>query len=273
MKAFSRAKAALAALALSSFLAPAFSEPRQDLMAKVLDVTGIEKQFSDLSGVIAAMYQGQRQQLPGEAYDKIIGVVNDSFGGTNFSAYILKAMGSGYREDYCLAIVKTYESRLFKDVTAREIDSMRPEEIARIEGFDYSKVGAARDAIFESFLEEGRSIENQKRITASAVRAFIYTYNILLPEGRKIGKDVEAQALQGVELQLSSPDSRLRTKKYLAAVYEPFADAQLKEYFGFYSSEAGKWLNGVVFDGFEKGFEASMTDAANKLKQAFNLGA
>jgi hypothetical protein len=273
MKSSMRASAALAALVLSSFLAPAYSEAKQDLIAKVLDVTGIEKQFSDLSGVIAAMYQGQQQQLPGEAYGKIIGIINDSFGGTNFSAYILKEMGSGYREDYCLAISKTYESKLFKDVTAREIDTMRPEEVARIEGLDYSKVGASRDAIFESYIEEGKSLDNQKRITASAVRAFIYTYNILLPEGRKIGKDVEAQALQGVEQQLSSPDSRLRTKKYLAMVYEPFTDAQLKEYFAFYSSAAGKWLNGIVFDGFEKGFAACMADAANKLKEAFNLGA
>jgi hypothetical protein len=273
MKANRLAKAALAALALSSFLAQAYSEPKQELMAKVLDMTGVEKQFSDLSGVIAAMYQGQQQQLPGEAYGKIIGVINDSFGGTNFSNYILKEMGAGYREDYCLAIAKTYESALFKDVTAREIDAMRPQEVARIEGLDYAKVGAARDSIFESFMEEGKSLQNQTRITASAVRAFIYTYNILLPEGRKIGKDVEAQALQGVERQLSSPDSRLRTKKYLAMVYEPFTDAQLKEYFGFYSSAAGKWLNGIVFDGFEKGFAACMTDAANKLKEAFNLGA
>jgi hypothetical protein len=266
-------KAALAALALSSFLAPAYSEPKQELISKVLDVTGIEKQFSDLSGVIAAMYQGQQQQLPGEAYGKIIDIINDSFGGTNFSAYIQKEMGAGYREDYCLAIAKTYESKLFKDVTAREIDAMRPEETARIEGLDYSKVSAGRDGIFESFMEEGKSLENQKRVTTSAVRAFIYTYNILLPEGRKIGKDVEAQALQGVGQQLSSPDSRLRTKKYLAIIYEPFSDAQLKEYFAFYSSAAGKWLNGIVFDGFEKGFAACMTDAANKLKEAFNLGA
>lgn len=273
MKANRIVKAALAALALSSFLAPALAEPKQELMAKVLDVTGIEKQFSDLSGTIAAMYQGQQQQLPGDAYKKIIDVIDDSFGGTNFSRYILKEMAAGYREDYCLAITKAYESALFKDVTAREIDAMRPEEVARIEGLDYSKIRAERDAIFESFMEEGKSLENQKRITTSAVRAFIYTYNVLLPEGRKIGKDVEAQALQGVEQQLASPDSRLRTKKYLAIIYEPFTDAQLKEYFGFYSSAAGKWLNGIVFDGFEKGFAACMTDAANKLKEAFNLGA
>lgn len=273
MKVKARRLSALVALALSSCLYPAFSQAKDKLISSVLEVTGIEKQFTDLSGMIVGMYQGQQAQIPGESYQKIVGVIADSFGGTNFTSYIRKSMEDGYREDYCRKIIKSYESKLFLDVTAREIDVMRPEEMAKLAGFDYSQVPAARDKLFESFMVEGLRLESQKGVTAAAVRAFIYTYNILLPESSKISKDIEAQAIAATEASIDSKETKAQLKVYFAATYESFTDAQLKEYFGFYSSAEGKWLNEVMMKGFEKGFEACMADAANKLKKAFNLDA
>ncbi len=273
MKAKARARAAIAALALSACILPASSQAKEDLVASVLEVTGIEKQFADVSGMVLGMYQGQQGQMPEESYRKIIEVITDSFVKTDHSSYVKKAMLAEYSEEYCREIVSAYRSKLFLDITAREIEAGRPEEAVKIAGFDYSKVSAARDGLFDSFLDEGMRIESQKRIAAAAIKAFIYTYNILLPEPSRISSDVEAQAIAAAEASLDSDAVRIQTKKALAAIYESFSDAQLKDYFGFYSTAEGKWLNDIVMKGFEKSFEACMADAANKLKIAFKLDA
>ncbi len=268
-----RRLSALAALALSSCLIPAFSQSKEKLISSVLEVTGIEKQFTDVSGMVLGMYQGQQGQMPEESYRKIIDVIYDSFIKTDHSSYIEKAMLDDYREDFCRKILSYYESRLFLDITAREIEAGRPEEAAKIADFDYSKVSPARDGLFDSFLDEGNRIGSQKKMTAAAIKAFIYTYNILLPAQSRISSDIEAQAIAAAEASLESKEMRLQTKKALAAIYESFSDAQLEEYFRFYSSAEGMWLNDVVFAGFEKGFESCMIDSANKLKKAFNIDA
>jgi hypothetical protein len=176
------------ATALLALLLPfaSFPESKETIIQKVVEVTGISNQFSVISQMIEEQYKQQKAKIDNKTYGKIIAILYESFANANITIYIIKEIENDYNEDYCRHILKTYRRRLFIDITKSEIEFSQNFTFEKPEKFDYKSVKRPRDKLFEQYIDKVGYIEMQKRLFYSSIHTYITTYNLFLPEDRKM---------------------------------------------------------------------------------------
>lgn len=244
-----------------------------DTVSKVMEVTGIAAESASMPAYISAIFGQQKAEFGDEAYAKILGIMSDSFSQENINRRIRDQLVSRYNGDYCARILSAYQKKLFLDITARENEALSIENEAKIKDFDYSKLSPERDAILDEFLDATKTIDTMETMVLGALDIYLKSYNLFLPKDGKIAPE----ALDGVKEQtraaLRSKENRANMKLRMAQLYESFSDEDLKEYFAFYLTDEGAWLNENFMAGFQKALESSMKDAAGKIIAEFKLSA
>jgi|GEM_PF-5607065 len=243
----------------------AYGGPREDLVRKVLDVTGVERQFGDASDAISALYGQQESSIDPKYYRAVLDVVARQFGETAFVDYIEEDIESEYDEASLRRILADYEAPLFQTITRREIETKEGDMQARLPGFDYSKVDPERDRIFSKYIVDADIVGMSEQLAVESLKAFFTTYNLLMPKERKLPDGALEGIYEQARASLRSEESVSGIKKRLAITYEPFSNEELSSYFAFYSSPEGAWLCRRLTDGVSKAFQKCLSNAAQEL--------
>jgi hypothetical protein len=258
--------------ALFAQAAPASSSgTKEDKVARVMEVTGIASGCASIPTYISALFGQQKAQFGEEKYAKLIGIMTDSFSETNIHRYIRDELVGNYDAARCESILRTYEGKLFLDITARENEALSVENEAKVAQFDYSAIDAGRDKILDEFIDVTKSVEQEESMVLGALDVYLKAYNLFLPKDSKIAPDAIRQVEDQTRAALGSDENRMGLKKRMAQIYEDFSNEELERYFAFYDSDAGKWLYEGYMSGFQKALESSMKDAAGKIVAEFNL--
>jgi hypothetical protein len=249
----------------------ASADSKEQKIGKLLDVTGIKEQLRAMPELVKATFDQQKQQFGNETYAKIRDIIAKAFKEGDFIRIAKEEILAHYDEKLCDSVLKRYESKLFLDITKAEIKASENYDQSQFDGFDYSKVDEKRDAVIVKLIEDTDSIGIQSKTTSLTLKAFINSFNFFLPEENKItAKQLDAIIAQTLET-ITSDENMLNLKKRYAVIYKDFSNKQIEEYFSFYSTDEGKWVNTNFVNGFTKAFEACMEESARSIIDQFKL--
>jgi hypothetical protein len=249
-------------LILSSF---GYCDSKDELIEKVLSITGITKQFNDPASLISGLYTQNKNSIDPKYYDKISKIIITRFSATAFNEYIKNEIGKDYNEEYLNNILKDYADNIFLEITQREIVAT-PEYVDNEQkSRSFSEIPKSRQDLIAKFISDSKIMEMTGKIVSDSLKSYFYTYNLLLPKSNKITEDQISSIIGNAVGNIESDETKLNMQARFAIIYEKFSDEALKKYFGFYRKEEGIWLQKKVMDGFEKAFEQCMNDAAQDI--------
>jgi hypothetical protein len=243
----------------------AYCDEKDDLIASVMDVTGITRQLGDASNMISTLYTQNQKALDPKYYNKVVDLIAKQFGETAFADYVRKQIRNDYDEGLLRRIIVDYKNPLFIRITQREVESTNEKINGWKASFDYSGVGAARDEIFNRYIDEGKVMDLGEKMLVESLYAFFSTFNMFLAKERKIPDETIQYLLEGAKKELRSERSMADIKIRFAITYEPFSDKELGEYFSFYGSDEGRWMNERFINGVSKAFQQCLMGAAQEI--------
>jgi hypothetical protein len=242
-----------------------------ELIARLLEVTGTSRQLEQGAGLIATLFEQNRNAYDEDTFSSVQAIIKAQFSDMALLEHVNREFRLGFNEAYCLSLLEAYESELFLRITETEVQSQSPAFEAKVNRFSYESVSKARDAIFERFLEDSRFFELSEALATDSLRAFFVTFNIALPDSRKIPESTVTMALDKVRKQVHSKVERLNEKKRLAVMYAGYSDAELESYFGLYSAAEGQWFTELTVKGMSRAFVECMMNAANAIKAKLGM--
>jgi hypothetical protein len=250
-----------------------FSESKDKLIERVISVTGIEKQYSDMSKMIEEYYKQQKGNIESRTYEKILGIIYESFSSTNITNYIKKEMENNFNEKYCKRIIKRYKNELFLSIANSEVDYLNRIDFNKVNTYNYQNISSERDSLFDRFIDHANYIGMQKRMAYAYYHSYITTYNLFLSERNKVTRESERIFMEEVYRELESKRNRDLVKKQLAIIYEKYSEKEIEYYLKYILSSEGKWLNEKVIRGFEKGYNECMKYAVLKIGELLKTNA
>jgi hypothetical protein len=246
-----------------------FAQTTNDEIDTLMEYTGINKQIEQFIAVMPQMFEEQKDKFTDDEYGEVLKIVNAEWSAANLKDCIKDELIKNYDEKVVKSLDKQYQDKLIRDITAQEVADTTPEFEGLVDQFNYETVSDSRKKQIDKMFAVTKELESIKIITKDSIKAFDTTFNLFMPNEKKITPEAEDQTIESTIEVIDSEESILRLKKSDALHYQKFSDDEISRYISFLSSPSGQWVNANLLAGLDKGVKSIMRGVAEKIKAQY----